>query len=143
MTEHGPKEWAEVPIRVLVIDDQRSMRSIVRRLLSQVGITDVEEAENGEQALALLRQPNFTDPDVIICDLHMDHVDGLEFCNQVRRDESIRNRAIPILVLTGDLDTMIRDVSIQVGATAVLAKPISAIDLLKEIHDAIGFSDDG
>ncbi len=131
-----------VSIRVLVVDDQRSMRSIVRRLLSQVGISDVEEAGNGEQALALLRNPSFADPDVIICDLHMDTMDGLEFCNQVRRDEGIRNRAIPILVLTGDQDTLIHEVSRQVGATAVLEKPISADELVKQIHTAIGFSVD-
>ncbi len=129
-----------ISIRVLVVDDQRSMRSIVRRLLSQVGISDVEEAGNGEQALALLRNPSFTDPDVIICDLHMDTMDGLEFCNQVRREEGIRTRAIPIIVLTGDQDTLIHEVSRQVGATAVLAKPISADELLEQIHTAIGFS---
>lgn len=131
-----------VSIRVLIVDDQRSMRSIVRLLLSQVGISDVEEAGNGEQALALLRTPTFTDPDVIICDLHMDTMDGLEFCNQVRREEGIRTRAIPIIVLTGDQNTLIHEVSRQVGATAVLAKPISADELLKQIHTAIGFSVD-
>ena len=131
-----------VSIRVLIVDDQRSMRSIVRLLLSQVGISDVEEAGNGEQALALLRTPTFTDPDVIICDLHMDTMDGLEFCNQVRREEGIRTRAIPIIVLTGDQNTLIHEVSRQVGATAVLEKPISADELLKQIHTAIGFSVD-
>lgn len=91
---------------------------------------------------AILCNPSFTDPDVIICDLHMETMDGLEFCNQVRRDEGIRTRAIPIIVLTGDRDTMVHEVSRQVGATAVLAKPISADQLLEQIHTAIGFSGD-
>lgn len=44
-------------IRVLVVDDQRTMRSIIRQLLGSVGINRVSEAENGEQALALMRAP--------------------------------------------------------------------------------------
>lgn len=72
----------------------------------------------------------------------MEIMDGLEFCNQVRRDEGIRNRAFPIIVLTGDQDTLIHDVSRPEGATAVLAKPISADQLLKQIHTANGFSGD-
>lgn len=127
-------------IRVLVIDDHKTMRSIVRQLLGQVGISDIDEAENGEEALELLRNPARADPDVIICDLHMDKMDGVEFCNCVRRDDSIRGRAIPILILTGDKDELLHEVTKQVGAAKVLTKPISAPDLRKEIETAIGFS---
>ncbi len=118
-------------IRVLVVDDQSAMRSIIRQLLHQVGIDDVAEAENGEQALAALR---------INCDIHMDHMDGTEFCNRVRRDAAIRNRAIPILMLTGDRDRLVHEVAQQLGAAKVLTKPITAYDLLGEIEAAIGYS---
>ena len=53
-------------IRVLVVDDQRSMRAIIRRLLGQVGIKDVVEAANGDEAFAFLRSPTDRDPDVIV-----------------------------------------------------------------------------
>ncbi|MFP6687851.1 MAG: response regulator [Alphaproteobacteria bacterium] len=59
-------------IRVLVVDDQRAMRSIVRNMLSQNNISQVTEAEDGAEAMRALldlRQPN---PDVIICDLHLE-----------------------------------------------------------------------
>ncbi len=127
-------------IRVLVVDDQGTMRSIIRQLLNRVGIDDVTEAENGEDALAFLQDRKFDDPDVIICDLHMDKMDGMEFCNHVRREDEMRDRLIPILILTGDKDTMLHEVSRQVGATAILTKPISAPDLLHEIENAIGFA---
>ncbi len=127
-------------IRVLVVDDHKTMRSIIRQLLGQVGISDIDEAENGEEALKLLLNPSRPDPDVIICDLHMDKMDGVEFCNRVRRDDSIRGRAIPILILTGDKDELLHEVTRQVGAAKVLTKPISAPDLRKEIETAIGFS---
>ncbi len=62
---------ADDSIRVLVVDDQRTMRSIIRQLLGRVGISNVTEAEHGEEALAVLRNPAMDTPDVIICDLHM------------------------------------------------------------------------
>ncbi len=124
-------------ISVLVIDDQRAMRSIVRQLLSQIGIHDIQEARNGEKALALLNQPGNEDPDVIICDLHMDKMDGLEFCNQVRRD---KEHVIPIIILTGDSDKFLHEVSIQVGAVAVVTKPVSAPELLEHIQTALGIT---
>ncbi len=129
-------------LRILVVDDQATMRKIVRRLLMQVGIENVDEAANGEEALARLRNPRIEDPDVIVSDLHMDGIDGLELCNIIRRDERIRNRSIPIVVLTGDDDELIHEVSEQVGAVAVLIKPVSAKELFDSIQAAIGFSVD-
>ena len=124
-------------IRVLIVDDQRAMRSIVRQLLSQVGIEDVEEAENGEVALELINQQTEDDPDVIICDLHMDKMDGMELLNQLRRDET---HSIPIIVLTGDSDKLVHQVTEQVGAVAVMTKPVSAAEILAGIEKAVGFT---
>ena len=127
-------------IRVLVIDDQRTMREIIRRLLGQIGIRDVEDAADGEAALELLRCPTFKVPDVIICDLHMEKMDGLDFCNRMRQDKNIAKRSIPIIILTGEQDTFVHDVTRQVGATMVLVKPISAPALKERIEAAVGFS---
>ena len=131
----GPKQ-----IRVLVIDDQRTMRMIVRRLLVAGGVRNVSEAANAMVALQKLRSGELKEPDVVICDLHMDEMDGLEFCNAVRRDQTMLKGSTPILVLTGDDDPMIHDVVAQVGAAKVLLKPISSVALLKEIETAIGFN---
>ena len=133
-------EAATVSIRALVVDDQRTMRSIIRDLLNRVGIHDVVEAEDGEMALEILRNPMVEDPDVIICDIHMKNMDGTEFCNSVRRDDQLRDRAIPIIILTGDQNKLIHEVARQVGAATVLIKPIAASDLEREIEVAIGFT---
>lgn len=127
-------------LRGLVIDDQRSMRSIVKNLLRKVGIEEVAEAENGKVALAYLRDPDTVFPDFIICDLHMDQMDGMQFCNVVRSNKNLCNHHVPILILTGDPDPMLHEVSRQVGAISVLGKPISAGDLGKEIEKALGFA---
>lgn len=129
----------DASIRVLVVDDQRTMRSIIRQLLGHVGISDVSEAEHGEQALAMISGPRGVIPDVIIYDLHMQRMDGMEFCNRLRRSEDARHRGIPILILTGEEDEMLHAVSRQVGAAKILMKPIAANDLLAEIRAVIGF----
>jgi CheY-like chemotaxis protein len=129
-------------LQVLVVDDQKVMRSIIRNLLKQVGIDKVEEAANGDEALKWLQNPRTNDPDVIITDLYMDGMDGMELCNKIRRNEKLRSRATPIIILTGDEDEMMHEVGLQLGAASVLTKPVNAMELLAEIQTVIGFSAD-
>ena len=126
-------------LRIMLVDDQRTMRKIIRGLLSQIAITDVIEAENGQEALDYLQQGTNQAPDLVICDLHMEKVDGLQFSNMVRRNKIPSLAGIPILILTGDKDPFMHEVTEQAGATKVLTKPISAPDLRIEIAAAIGF----
>ena len=133
-------ETQATSISVLVIDDHRTMRQIVRRLLGQIGIHDVEDAEDGAAALKMLHSPQAKQPDLIICDLHMEKMDGMDFCNKLRLDKNEVLRAIPVIILTGEQDTFVHDVTRQVGATMVLVKPISAGDLKERIEAAVGFT---
>lgn len=125
-------------IRVLLIDDQRTMRKIVRQLLAPAGITDIIEAENGQDALDALTHPTAPDVDLIICDLTMEKMDGLEFCNAVRRHDSLKKKHIPILLLTAERDDFILDIARQVGAADVANKPISGPELLSRIERLVG-----
>ena len=127
-------------LQVLIVDDQKVMRSIVRNLLKQVGIVQVEEASNGEEALKWVQNPRANDPDVIITVLYMDGMDGMELCNKIRRNEKLRSRATQIIILTGDEDEMMHEVGRQLGAAPVLTKPINATELLAEIQTVIGYS---
>ena len=125
-------------LRALVIDDQRTMREIVRRLLSQIGLHDVDDAEDGAQALEKLHIPTADKPDVIICDLYMEKMDGMDFCNHLRRDKNDDIRHIPVIILTGEQDTFVHDVAKQVGAVTVLVKPVSTGELKAQIEAAVG-----
>ena len=129
---------ADSPLHVLFIDDHRTMRKIIARCLREIGITAIADAGNGAEALAWLAMPN-NDPDVIICDLHMDEMDGLEFCNRMRRGKGIRNPNIPILLLTGESDKMLLEVAEQVGVGNVLQKPITSQDIGAAIAAVVGF----
>ncbi len=128
-------------LRVMIVDDQRAMRAILRELLHKIGIHEVLEAANGEEALHLLAQLAIKKqkPDVMLCDLHMEKMDGMELVNRIRRGkvEAI-DRHIPILLLTGESDIMMLEVVQQVGATDILRKPISAGALAKSLGSAVG-----
>ena len=127
-------------LRVLLIDDQKTMRNIMRELLHQIGIHDIDEAEDGAVALEFLRDYVTPFPDLINCDLHMEHMDGIEFCNAVRRDKTLRNHGVPVVILTGDHDPLLHEVAEQVGAVSVVTKPITAVALKQLIGDKVGFA---
>lgn len=125
-------------LRVMVIDDDSVMRGILRRMLHQGGIQNVETVSGGEQALAQLEgAPHL--PDVILCDLYMKGMDGLDFCNKVRRSEREPIRKLPIMILTAEHTEMVHEVARQIGVSRVLTKPISTNDLLTAIGKVFGF----
>lgn len=125
-------------LTVLLIDDQRTMRKIARQLLAPAGISDIIEAENGQEALDTLTHPRAPDIDLIICDLTMEKMDGLEFCNAVRRHDALKKKQIPIILLTAETDEFILDIARQVGAADVANKPISGPELLSRIERLVG-----
>ena len=127
-------------VRILVIDDQSTMRKIVSQLLFQIGKFNISEASNGLQAMKLLNNPGRSKrPDVIISDLHMDGMDGIELCNKIRLSKIPGVRDIPVLMLTGESDDFILKVSKQVGVFKILSKPIGAPELKKHISSALGY----
>jgi CheY-like chemotaxis protein len=130
-------------LKVLVIDDQRAMRSIIRGLLKSFGIKDVVESGDGKEAIATLSREKALagELDLIICDLHMENMGGMEFVSAIRKGKTFADALIPIIILTGDREEIMHEVILQVGATMILNKPISAQDLAHEIQKAIGFLD--
>lgn len=124
-------------LNVLVVDDQETMRKIIRQLLKQAQIGNSFEAANGEEALKFIENIHEPNPDVVICDLHMDGMDGMEFCNTLRRSKKLE---IPVIILTGDSDRLLHETTLQVGAVAIMTKPVSAGDLLQKIEEVVGFS---
>lgn len=129
---------ADVGLKVMVIDDQASMRRIVRQLLASNGIRDVLEAGDGAEALAQLQKPEHEGVDLVICDLMMPVMDGLTFCNQMRRDIRLKSRHVPILLLTAVTDELVLQVARQVGALDVANKPIAASELGRRIEHLVG-----
>ena len=125
-------------LTTLIVDDQRSMRRIVKQLLANIHMHKTLEAEDGQQALDLLTDPKTPWIDLIICDLVMERMDGLGFLNRLRGDADLRQRHIPVLILTAERNELLLDVVRQVGAADIAHKPISSPALRAKIETLIG-----
>ena len=121
---------------ILIVDDQEFVRTIVRSMLTQMGVTSILEASDGTQAFAVV---NTQMPDIIICDMHMDGMDGMEFVSHVRRGKTTLDRDHPVIILTGDKDRLLTEVTEQAGATMVLHKPVAIAALKQAIVNAVGY----
>ena len=88
---------ADKNLRFLVVDDFATMRRIVRNLLKELGFNNVEEAEDGADALTKLRAGAF---DFVVSDWNMPNMDGLQLLQAIRADGSLG--ALPVLMVTAE-----------------------------------------
>jgi sigma-B regulation protein RsbU (phosphoserine phosphatase) len=115
--------------RVLVVDDNRVNRHLLAALLERGGITRIEMAEDGVQALARMAEVK---PDLVLLDLMMPNLDGFEVCRRLRADAETRN--LPVLVQSSLNRAEDRARAFSAGATDYVSKPINAIELLSRVR---------
>ena len=109
--------------RVLVIDDDRLIRKVVNKALTDLGY-EVVEAEDGLEALKRIKSIR---PDAVIVDKMMPGIDGFEVTRRLRREPELAH--IPILVLTGESDLQEKLAAFEAGADDYLCKPFAAAEL--------------
>jgi two-component system chemotaxis response regulator CheY len=108
-------------LAVLLVEDVRATRVIVRTILRSFGIYDVVEAADGQEALAVLGQRHI---DVVITDLCMEPMDGVEFTRRLRTPRNGLNPYVPVLMVSGHTEILKIKEAIAAGITEFLAKPI-------------------
>ena len=121
-------------LHVLVVDDNAHMRSIVVAILRGIGIGTVKEAADGADAFEVMRAGV---PDIVITDLNMDPIDGLDFARMVRTAPDSPFPFVPIIMMTGHTERSKVIASRDAGVNELLAKPISARTLLDRIVSVI------
>jgi CheY-like chemotaxis protein len=121
-------------LKALVVEDNQHMRALLRALMSALGITTVYEATNGDDAFEILRDRK---PDVILTDLSMKPINGIEFTLQVRNATSSPNPYIPIIMVTGHTERHRVEAARDAGVTEILAKPITAQNLFSRIGEIV------
>ena len=105
-------------IRVLVVDDSRLARNHIKRVLSNLGIQHLTEAEDGQQAIEILKQQMF---DLVVTDYNMPEVNGRELTQYIR--ENSQQSHIPVLMVTSEAnDTHLSNIA-QSGVNAMCDKP--------------------
>ena len=120
-------------MRILIVDDYSTMLRILRNLLRQLELVNVEEAQNGEEALFKLRKETF---DLVISDWNMAPMTGLDLLRQVRADAKLR--AIPFIMVTAESKTENVIVAKQAGVSNYIVKPFNADTLKKKIEAVLG-----
>lgn len=110
-------------IGVLVVDDNKHMRNLVKSILHALGIKNVREV--GDAAEAFKELQRFS-ADLVITDWHMEPLDGLDFVRLVRTAKDSPNPYIPIIMLTGHTELVRVMEARDAGVNEFLAKPISA-----------------
>jgi DNA-binding response OmpR family regulator len=113
--------------RVLVVDDDGAIRRVVRAVLEADGFA-VDEAADGESALAHMEQANGNGPSIVVLDIMMPGIDGVEVCRRLDHD------TVRVLMLTAKDDDVSQEASLAAGADRYLTKPFSPIELLDAIE---------
>ena len=111
--------------KILVVDDEPHILELVKYNLAQEGY-EVLTAHDGAQAVARARD---SQPDLIILDIMLPYVDGLEVCRQIRRDS-----AVPIIMLTAKGGELERVVGLEIGADDYVTKPFSPRELVARVR---------
>ncbi len=117
---------------VLIADDQRSLRLLLRATLGRGGFR-VLEAADGAEAVETARRER---PDLVLLDVGMPRLDGLAACRMLKADPATAN--IPILMLTARAQQADRDEGIEAGADAYFTKPFKPSELQAIVSQAIG-----
>jgi len=121
----------EVPIRVLIVDDEALLRGSFRVLVeSTPGLVVIGEASNGLQAVELARRER---PDVVLMDVRMPEMDGLEATRQICTDPELAETVRVLMLTTYGLDDYIYS-ALRVGASGFLIKDTPPADLLAAIR---------
>ncbi len=114
--------------KILVVDDEADIRELVRLNLTREGY-EVLDSETGEQALSLSRSKS---PDLIVLDLMLPGIDGLEVCKKLKADP--KTAQIPIVILTAKGEEADVVTGLEVGADDYVAKPFSGKVLVARVR---------
>lgn len=127
---------ADKELRFLVVNDFWMMHRIVRNLLKKMGFNNMEEAEDGADALNKLRAGGF---DFVISDWNMPNMDGLELLQTIRADGSLSSLSVLMVTAEAKKENIIA--AAQAGASGYVVKPFTAAPLeekLNKIFEKLG-----
>ena len=124
---------AAAAIKVMIVDDQASMRAMIRQALQSLGFKDLRDKAGAADALAALREDRVH---LIISDYNMPDMDGLQFLETVRKDPVLGKTVF--IMLTGSADREIVQKAAALGVNNYVVKPFSPAALKEKIERVFG-----
>ena len=120
-------------MKVLIVDDYKTMLRIVRNLLTQLGFNNVEEADNGPDAWELIQKHDFG---LVISDWNMEPMTGYELLQKVRATDA--TKALPFIMVTAESKTENVVLAKQAGVNNYIVKPFNAETLKAKMTAVLG-----
>ena len=115
-------------IKILIVDDYKTMLRIIRNVLRQIGLLNVDEANDGAEAFAMLKQGDYG---LVISDWNMQPITGLDLLQQVRADDKLSK--LPFIMVTAESKVENIIAAKQAGVSNYVVKPFSAETLRSKI----------
>jgi len=125
---------------LLIVDDSNSMRTVVKKIVGLTGleVSQILEAENGRKALDIL-SGNWVD--VVILDINMPEMNGLELLKRMSGDAVLKN--IPVVMMTTEASEAHMKTAFELGAKGFIRKPFVPEELRKMLLGVLGFDEKG
>lgn len=120
-------------MRILIVDDYKTMLRIIRNLLAELGFKNVDEATDGSAALESLRAKKY---DLVISDWNMEPMTGLDLLREVRADEQLS--PMPFIMVTAESKTENVVAAKKAGVNNYIVKPFNAATLRSKVAAVIG-----
>ena len=123
--------------RILIVDDEEENVKLLERILSKAGFTEIQGVQDPRRALSQLRDYQ---PDILLLDLQMPHLDGFDVLRQVRHRVSA-SEYFPVLVISGDLSREAKQRALSEGAKDFLAKPYDNVEVVLRVMNLLDARD--
>jgi CheY-like chemotaxis protein len=121
-------------LKILLVDDNHHMRVLLSEILRAIGVTHIFEASDGTQGLEMMRG---RDIDIIMTDLSMQPLDGIDFTRLIRRSKDSPDQMCPIIMITGHSTLTRVNEARDAGVNEFLAKPLTAKGVIERISQVI------
>lgn len=129
------------PPNLLIIDDSKDIRLLLQSILKKAGYQNIVSAESAKAAFAYLgidgnkSKSDSKNFDLILMDILMPEIDGIEACKRIKKLESLRD--IPIIMVTAQTDVSVLQQAFDIGVIDYIIKPINKIELLARIRSVL------
>jgi CheY-like chemotaxis protein len=117
-------------LKILLVDDNHHMRLLLTEILRAIGVKEVFEAPNGAEALRILGKSPI---DIVMTDLAMQPLDGIDFVRRLRNAANSPNPMVPVIMITGHSTLRRVAEARDVGVTEFLSKPVTARGVIERI----------
>jgi two-component system chemotaxis response regulator CheY len=121
-------------LKILLVDDNHYMRILLAEILRAIGVVEIYEANDGAEGLQMMRDYPI---DLVLTDLSMQPLDGIDFVRLLRNSPDSPNQLAPVIMVTGHSTFARVNEARDAGVTEFLTKPLTARGVIERLHQAI------